>query len=1137
MNFSALFISRPVATTLLTIGIAFAGALAFMRLSVAPLPQVDFPTLMIQATMSGASPDVMAATVAAPLERHLGFISDVTEMTSRSSIGSTQITLQFALKRDIDGAARDVEAAINAARADLPSNLRSNPTYRKYNPSDSPILLMVLTSTTRTAGQLYDSAATVLEQKLSQIEGVGNVDVGGSSLPAVRVELNPDALSHYGIGLEDVRAALAAANANSPKGAIEEGDRHFQINTNDQAIHAADYRGLVVAYRNNRATLLSDIAKVNDSVQSLRNAGSINGKSAVTLVIYKQPGANVIQTVDRILAILPVLKASMPGGTEMILTGDRTSTIRASLADTEQTLVIAVVLVILVVFIFLRDERAMFIPGVMVPISIVGTFAAMYLLGYSLNNFSLMALTIATGFVVDDAVVVLENISRHMELGRTRMEAALEGTKEVAFTVFSISLSLIGVFLPILLMGGIIGRLFREFTITLSVAVMISLVLSLSATPMMCSRLLRREKVVRKDPLSRMTESFFERMLRFYESTLHWSLRHSLLILLVLIGATALNFYLFNVVPKGFFPQQDSGTLLGGVQADPSVSFQLMRKKLEQIQTIVQNDPAVDTVVANTGGKQTNSGNVWVTLKPTDQRDSVDVVTTRLRQKLAQVSGARLYLQPMQDIHIGGRQSLSQYQFTLQADDTSQVLEWTPKLVEALRQCPELTDLNSDQQQNGLQADLQIDRSTMSRLGLLPSAVDNTLYDAFGERQVSTIYNAMNQYSVVMEVAPEYWQNPQTLKELYVSTAGQVASGTQSTNAVARTVTTQSEIAATTGSAGSSSANATISGAVSAAAGTSNVPGIAGSNSAVNQATNSIAATGRSSASSGDAVSTQAETMVPLAAFTHYVFDHAPLSVNHQGLFVASTISFNLEPQYSLSDAVTAIRRTIDQIQMPGSIHGTFAGTANAFQSSLKDEPILILAALAAVYVILGILYESYIHPLTILSTLPSATLGALVALILFNMEFSIIAMLGMILLIGIVKKNAIMMVDFALQAEREEKLSSYEAICRASLVRFRPIMMTTFAAILGALPLVISSGDGSELRRPLGVSIIGGLVISQILTLYTTPVVYLYLDRLNNWVQRRSGSAGRFRSGSTFAQQNLMRAQPVEAGIEHSKR
>jgi multidrug efflux pump len=1081
MHFSEIFIRRPVATTLLTIGVAFAGFLALPHLPVAPLPQVDFPTVMIQASMSGASPDVMAATVAAPLERHLGFIADVTEMTSRSSLGQTQITLQFALDRDIDGAARDVEAAINAARADLPSNLRSNPSYRKYNPSDAPILLIALTSATRTAGQLYDSAATVLQQKLSQIEGVGNVDVGGSSLPAVRVELNPDALSQYGIGLEDVRAALAAANANSPKGAVDVGDRQSQVYTNDQATHAADYRDLVIAYRNNRATLLSDVAQVTDSVQSLRYAGSINGKPAVTLVAFKQPGANVIETVDRIKAILPFLKASLPGGTDMIITGDRTATIRTSLADTEQTLVVAIVLVILVVLLFLRDTRAMLIPGVMVPISLIGTFSAMYLLGYSLNNLSLMALTIATGFVVDDAVVVLENIARHMELGRSRFQAALLGTKEVAFTVFSISLSLIGVFLPILLMGGIIGRFFREFTMTLSVAVMISLVLSLTATPMMCSKFLRRHRVVPTNWFSRVSEGFFKQMLRFYEETLRWSLKHSLLILLILIASTVLNFHLFNVVPKNFFPDQDAGVLIGGIQADSAISFQLMRKKMEEIQTIVQNDPAVESVVANTGGRQTNSGNVWVTLKSLQERDPVGIVAARLGAKLVRVSGARLFLFPMQDIRVGGRISLSQYQYTLQADDTSELLAWTPKLLTAPRGRPELTDLNSDQQQNGLQADLKIDRLTMRRLGLLPSAIDNTLYDAFGERQVSTVYNAMNQYSVVMEVAPQYWQSPDALKKLYVSTEGQNASGTESTNAVVGTF-----------SSGFSSATSSNNGASTSRS----------TSSSVNRATNSLAVGGKSNASSGAAVTTTAESMVPLAAFTHYEFDHAPLSVNHQGLFAASTISFNLAPGYSLSDAVVAIQQAIGQIHMPASIHGTFAGTANAFQLSLKDEPVLILAALAAVYVILGILYESYIHPITILSTLPSATLGALIALILFNMEFSIIAMLGMILLIGIVKKNAILMVDFALQTEREELLSSEESICKACLMRFRPIMMTTFAAILGAFPLVIASGYGSELRRPLGVSIIGGLVISQILTLYTTPVIYLYLDRLRLWFE-----------------------------------
>jgi len=698
-------------------------------------------------------------------------------------------------------------------------------------------------------------------------------------------------------------------------------------------------------------------------------------------------------------------------------------------------------------------------------------------------------LTIATGFVVDDAVVVLENIARHMELGRSRFQAALVGTKEVAFTVFSINLSLIGVFLPILLMGGIIGRFFREFTMTLSVAVMISLVLSLTATPMMCSKLLRRHRVERANWFSWVSEGFFKQMVSFYEVTLRWSLKHSLLILLILIASTVLNFHLFNVVPKNFFPDQDAGILIGGIQADSAISFQLMRKKMEEIQTIVQNDPAVDSVVANTGGRQTNSGNVWVTLKPLQERDPVGVVAARLRAKLVRVSGARLFLFPMQDIRVGGRISLSQYQYTLQADDTSELLAWTPKLLMALRERPELTDLNSDQQQNGLQADIKFDRLTMRRFGLLPSAIDNTLYDAFGERQVSTIYNAMNQYSVVMEVAPQYWQSPDTLKKLYVSTQGQNASGTESTNAVVGTFS------------GGASASTSSSGGASTSRSTS---------SSVNQATNSLAVGGKPNASSGAAVTTSVEPMVPLAAFAHYEFDHAPLSVNHQGLFVASTISFNLSPDYSLSDAVVAFQQAIGKIHMPASIHGTFAGTANAFQSSLKDEPILILAALIAVYVILGILYESYVHPITILSTLPSATLGALIALILFNMEFSIIAMLGMILLIGIVKKNAILMVDFALQAEREERLSSHDAICKACLVRFRPIMMTTFAAILGAFPLVIASGYGSELRRPLGVSIIGGLVISQILTLYTTPVIYLYLDRLRLWFENLRHSAQR---------------------------
>jgi multidrug efflux pump len=1076
MNFIGIFISRPVATTLLTIGVGLAGLFAYPKLAVSPLPQVDFPTIMVQAQMPGASPEVMASSVTAPLERHLGQIADVTEITSQSSQGSARITLQFGLNRDINGAARDVEAAINAAHADLPTSLKSNPSYRKYNPADAPILILALSSRTRTSGQLYDSAATILQQKLSQIEGVGNVDVGGSSLPAVRIELNPSALAHYGIGLEDVRAALASANANSPKGAIEEGDRHYQVYTNDQATHAADYQSLVIAYRNGSPTHLSDVAEVVDSVEDLRNAGSTNGQAAVLLIAFRQPGANVIETVNRIKALVPFLQASLPGDTQITVTGDRTATIRTSLQDTERTLIIAVGLVILVVFVFLRDLRATLIPSVTVPVSIIGTFAAMYLLGYTLNNLTLMALTIATGFVVDDAVVVVENIARHMEAGMSRTRAALLGTQEVAFTVVSITLSLIGVFLPILLMGGLVGRFFREFSITLSVAILISLVLALTTTPVMCSKLLRVKPNHQPGRLSHLSERVMQAMLQVYGRTLRWALRNSLLVLLVLFVTVGLNFYLIITMPKGFFPQQDTGLLVGGIRADASISFQLLRQKLAQLQSIVQTDPAVESVVGYTNS---TSANVFVTLKPLSQRRvSIDQVTARLRVRLSQVAGAQLFLVPMQDVRIGGRQSLAQYQFTLQGDNTQEIYEWAPKLTAALQRRPELTDVNSDQQQNALETDLVIDRPTAARLGLDPSGIDNTLYDAFGQRQVSTIYNAMNQYHVVMEVAPKYSQSPETLKDVYVSTSGNSASGSQKTNAVAGTVT----------SGYNSSSNAAS----------------IASDSARNQANNSIANTGRSSASSGAAVTTNAETMVPLGSVAAYGSGHAPVAVNHQGAFVASTISFNLPPGESLSDATVVVRQTMDEIRMPVSIHGTFAGVANAFQSSLSNEPVLIVAALAAVYVILGILYESYIHPITILSTLPPASVGALLGLMLFNMEFSIIAMIGVILLIGIVKKNAIMMVDFALQAERRDNLTSDEAIYQACLVRFRPIMMTSCAAILGALPLAFTFGEGSELRQPLGISIVGGMIASQLLTLYSTPVIYLYLDRLRLWLRRR---------------------------------
>jgi multidrug efflux pump len=1081
VNFSAPFIARPVATTLLTVGIALAGAFAYPRLPVAPLPQVDFPTISVQAMLPGASPDTVATSVAAPLERHLGQIADVTEMTSTSSVGQARITLQFGLDRDIDGAARDVEAALNAAHADLPTALKSNPTYRKVNPADAPILILALTSDTLTRGQLYDAADTVLEQKLSQLPGVGEVDVNGSALPAVRVELNPGALFKYGIGLEDIRAALASANANSPKGAIEEGPSHFQIYTNDQASKADQYKPLVVAYRNGAAVRLSDVAEVLDSVEDLRNLGLANGKGAVLVIMYRQPGANIIETVDGVKAVLPSLRAALPGDVDIMLASDRSTTIRGSLADTQRTLIIAVGLVIVVVFAFLRNWRATLIPSVAVPVSIVGTFGAMYLLGYSIDNLSLMALTIATGFVVDDAIVVLENISRHMEGGMPRMQAALTGAREVGFTVLTISLSLIAVFLPILLMGGIVGRLFREFAVTLSMAILVSLVISLTTTPMMCSRFLRlRPPGHKPGRLYRTSEAVFERAAAFYARTLEWALRHSLLVIFVLFATIALNIALYVIIPKGFFPQQDTGRLIGGIVGDQSISFQAMSQKMQQFVSIIQHDPAIDTVVGFTGGRQTNSGFVFIGLKPLSQRHiSADRVIARLRPRLADVPGARLFLQAVQDIRVGGRQSNAQYQFTLQADSAQELYQWGPKLTAALEKEPLLTDVNSDQQQRGLETDLFIDRPTAARLGVTPAAIDNTLYDAFGQRQVSTIYNPLNQYHVVMELAPRYWQDPQTLNDIWVSTAGGAnPSGTSGTNAVAGTV-----------SGGASSSTSAAAQAISQLA--------------RNQATNSIAATGKSSASTGASDSTVIETMVPLAAFSHFERGHTPLAVNHQGMFVASTISFNLRPGASLSDATAAVHDAMKTIGLPASIHGTFQGTAATFQQSLDNEPILIAAALAAIYIVLGVLYESYIHPVTILSTLPSAGVGAVSALMLFNTEFSIIALIGVILLIGIVKKNAIMMIDFAIQAERQDGMNTLDAIRQACHMRFRPIMMTTFAAMLGAMPLAFGTGEGAELRQPLGISIVGGLAVSQVLTLYTTPIVYLYLDRFRLWSQQ----------------------------------
>jgi multidrug efflux pump len=1082
MEPSTPFIRRPVATTLLTFGLAAAGVVAFFKLPVSPLPQVDFPTISVQATLPGASPQDVATTVASPLERHLGQIADVTEMTSSSTVGSTRITLQFGLNRDINGAARDVQAAINAARADLPTSLRTNPTYRKVNPADAPILILTLTSDTMTRGDLYDAASTVLAQKLSQVEGIGEVVVGGSSLPAVRVDLIPQALFKYGIGLEDVRAALGSANAHSPKGGIDVGDQRYQIYANDQANKAAEYEPLIVAYRNGAPVRLSDIGEVTDGVENLRNAGLANGKPAVLIILYRQPGANIITTVDLVKGLLPQLRASISPAIDVGLAVDRSTTIRTSLRDVERTLVLAVLLVILVVFAFLRNLRATLVPVVAVSVSLIATFAAMYLIGYSLDNLSLMALTVATGFVVDDAIVVLENVTRYIEKGLSPLEAALKGANEVAFTVLSMSISLIAVFIPILLMGGIVGRLFREFAMTISIAIMISLAISLATTPMMCAVLLRSESGQRHGRLYQASERFFDAMLNGYRRSLTVALQHPRAVMLFLAAVLGLNFYLYDIIPKGFFPQQDTGRIIGIIQADQSISFQLMQQKLTQFVTIIKNDPAVETAVGFTGGGQTNSGFTFVSLYPPDKRKiSVDGVIARLRREMAVVPGATLFLQAVQDIRVGGRASNAQYQYTLQSPTLEELNEWTPKIAAALQTEPNLADVNSDQQNKGLETNLVIDRDTAARLGITVSQIDNTLYDAFGQRQVSTIYVARNQYHVVMEVAPRYWQNPETLKDVYVSTSGASVGGSQATNAVAGTVV------ATGSSASTNSANA---------------------QAARNLANNSIGATGKGVASTGSAVAISQETMIPLSAVAHFTQGATPLAVNHQGLLVANTISFNLPPNVSLSTAVATIESVMNRLGVPATVRGTFQGTAKAFQDSLSNQPYLILAALVTIYIVLGVLYESYVHPLTILSTLPSAGVGALLALMAFRTEFSIMALIGVILLIGIVKKNAIMMIDFALEAERKRGLSPLDAIHEACMLRFRPIMMTTMAAMLGALPLAIGMGEGGELRQPLGIAIVGGLILSQVLTLYSTPVIYLYMDRFSAWNRRRRGGA-----------------------------
>lgn len=1024
MRFYALFIYRPVATILLTLAVTLCGVLAFRLLPVAPLPQVDFPVIMVSASLPGASPETMASSVATPLERALGRIAGVNEMTSSSSLGSTRIILQFDFDRDINGAARDVQAAISAAQSLLPSGMPSRPTYRKANPSDSPIIILTLTSDTLSQGALYDFASTQLAQTIAQIDGVGDVDVGGSSLPAVRVDLNPQALFNQGVSLDAVRTAISDANVRRPQGALEDSDRRWQIQTNDELKTAAEYQPLIIHYRNGAAVKLQDVATVTDSVQDVRNAGMTNAKPAILLMIRKAPEANIIETVDRIRARVPELREIIPASIDLQIAQDRSPTIRASLEEVEQTLVISVALVILVVFLFLRSGRATFIPAIAVPVSLIGTFTAMYLCGFSLNNLSLMALTIATGFVVDDAIVVLENISRHLEAGVKPLQAALQGVREVGFTVLSMSLSLVAVFLPLLLMGGLPGRLFREFAVTLSVAIGISLVVSLTLTPMMCGWLLKATKP-HTQPRKRGVGRVLTALQEGYAKSLQWVLRHTRLVGVVLLATIALNIWLYIAIPKTFFPEQDTGRLMGGIQADQSISFQAMRGKLEDFMKIIRDDPAVDNVTGFTGGSRVNSGMMFISLKPLGERhESSQQVIDRLRKKLAKEPGASLFLMAVQDIRVGGRQSNASYQYTLLSDDLAALREWEPKIRQALSRLPELADVNSDQQDNGAEMSLIYERETMARLGISVQDANGLLNNAFGQRQISTIYQPLNQYKVVMQVDPRYTQDISALNQMFV-----------------------------------------------------------------------INSDGKP---------------IPLSSFAHWQPANAPLSVNHQGLSAASTIAFNLPGGVSLSEASDAIDRTMTALGVPSTVRGSYAGTAQVFQDTMNSQVFLILAAIATVYIVLGILYESYVHPLTILSTLPSAGVGALLALELFGAPFSLIALIGIMLLIGIVKKNAIMMVDFAIDAQRKGDLSPEQAIFQACLLRFRPIMMTTLAALFGALPLVISSGDGAELRQPLGITIVGGLVMSQLLTLYTTPVVYLFFDRLRLRFtrQRRGGEA-----------------------------
>jgi multidrug efflux pump len=1021
MNISAPFIKRPIGTSLLAAAVLMSGILAFQFLPVAPLPQVEFPVIQVGASLPGASPETMASAVATPLERQFGRIAGINQMTSTSQLGSTSIVLQFDLSRNIDAAGRDVQAAINAARSQLPANLPGNPNYRKVNPADAPILILALTSDTITLPGMYDAADSILAQKLAQVEGVGQVFVGGGARPAVRAEVNPTLLNKLGVGLDTVRTALGAANANRPKGALTGPLNTWTVNANDQIFKADQYRKLIVSYNNGAAVRLGDVADVQDSVEDIRNVGLANGKPAVLVIVFRQPGANIIATVDRVRETLPLLKSSISPAIDLKVVLDRTETVRASVSDIEFTLVLSVILVILVVFAFLRTFRATVIPSVAVPLSLIGTFGVMYLLGYSLDNLSLMALAISTGFVVDDAIVVLENITRYVEQGMPPVQAAYRGAREIGFTVLSMSISLIAVFIPILLMGGIVGRLFREFAVTLSVAIAVSLVVSLTTTPTMCAKFLRRSKDEKHGRFYRFSEWAFDKTLAGYTHGLNWVLRHQPLTLLITIATACLSVYLYVIVPKGFFPQQDTGRIVGSVQASQDISFQAMRQKMTQFVNLVMQDPAINTIVGFAGGNTTyNSGRMFITLKPLSERKvSAEEVIGRLRRKLAVVPGATLYMQSAQDLTIGGRQSQAQFQYTLQGENLKDLNEWTPRLLQKLRSLPQLRDVNTDQQDKGLEADVIVDRDTASRLGISSADIDNALYDAFGQRQVSIMYRALNQYHVIMEVAPEFSRSPDALQNIYVRSSTGVA--------------------------------------------------------------------------------------VPLASFTHFGPSNAPLAVNHQGQYPSATLSFNLAPGVSLGQATQVIENAERSIGFPTSINASFQGTAAAFQSSLSSQPLLILAALVTVYIVLGMLYESYIHPITILSTLPSAGVGAILALLISGDELNVIGMIGIILLIGIVKKNAIMMIDFALEAERVEGKSPLEAIREACLLRFRPIMMTTMAALLGGLPLALGVGTGSELRRPLGITIVGGLIVSQMLTLFTTPVVYLYLDRLRLRFARRT--------------------------------